>query len=237
LTKPGTVLKDLLQTAGRKTVAVIETVIDFIATMARKLKNGAVKLFEDFKQFIDDVFKWLEELFGAKPPRNITPEELDWMASRKIGNLGGNILKETQIRKLRGFLKTKGVDLIVEGDAKGITRLFKPVDDFKNSDELFYFMKNKRKVGAFNAETKQFFLTKDATEIVAFHEQMHYFHFEEVGELSYKQLSKLDKEMYVWKQILENRSRWTNAELKDSLRYINDIRTNPKYGLNPLKIN
>jgi YwqJ-like deaminase len=41
---------------------VIETVIDFIATMARKLKNGAVKLFEDFKQFIDDVFKWLEEV-------------------------------------------------------------------------------------------------------------------------------------------------------------------------------
>ncbi|WP_395077140.1 hypothetical protein, partial [Flavobacterium sp.] len=38
LTKPGTVLKDLLQTAGRKTVAVIETIIDFIATLARKLK-------------------------------------------------------------------------------------------------------------------------------------------------------------------------------------------------------
>jgi hypothetical protein len=65
LTKPGTVLKDLLQTAGRKTVAVVETVIDLIATLARKLKNGAVKLFEDFKGFIDDVFKWLEELFGA----------------------------------------------------------------------------------------------------------------------------------------------------------------------------
>ena len=49
------------------------------------------------------MFKWLEELLGAKPARNITPEELNWMASRKIGNLGGNILKETQIRKLRGF--------------------------------------------------------------------------------------------------------------------------------------
>ncbi len=33
--------------------------------MARKLKNGVVKLFEDFKQFIDDAFKWLEELFGV----------------------------------------------------------------------------------------------------------------------------------------------------------------------------
>ena len=81
------VFKDLLQTAGRATVAVIETVIDFIATLASKLKNGAVKLFEDFKGFIDDVFKWLEELLGAKPPRNITPEELEWVAFRKIKNL------------------------------------------------------------------------------------------------------------------------------------------------------
>jgi hypothetical protein len=83
LTKPGTVLKDLLQTAGRKTVAVIETVIDFIATMARKLKNGAVKLFEDFKQFIDDVFKWLEELFGVT-------RKTDWLSSGifKFGNDG-----------------------------------------------------------------------------------------------------------------------------------------------------
>lgn len=31
------------------------------------------------------------------------------MISRNIGSLGGNILKETQIRKLRGILKNKGV--------------------------------------------------------------------------------------------------------------------------------
>jgi hypothetical protein len=65
LTKPGTVLKDLIQTVGSKSKAAIDAVIDFIATMANKLKNGAIKLFEDFKQFVDDVFKWLEELFGA----------------------------------------------------------------------------------------------------------------------------------------------------------------------------
>jgi A nuclease of the HNH/ENDO VII superfamily with conserved WHH len=81
LIKPGTVLKDLLQTAGRKSVAAIDAVIDFIATLARKLKNGAVKLFEDFKQFIDDVFKWLEELFGITKKSDSVIDD----ALKKIG--------------------------------------------------------------------------------------------------------------------------------------------------------
>ena len=51
------VLKDVLQTAGRKTVVAIEAVIDFISQIASKLKNGAVKLFEDFKGLVDDIFK------------------------------------------------------------------------------------------------------------------------------------------------------------------------------------
>ena len=42
---------------------------------------------------------------------NLTAKELDWMASRNIGNLGGLILKETQIRKLRGILKQKGIKM------------------------------------------------------------------------------------------------------------------------------
>lgn len=44
--------------------------------------------------------------------------------------------------------------------------------------------------------------------------------------------------MFVWKQILKNRETWTEAELLESLRYINDIRTNPKFGfnLNPIII-
>ena len=91
--------------------------------------------------------------------------------------------------------------------------------------------------GGFNAHTKKFYLSKNATEIVGFHEMTHLKHFEQIGE-SYLTLSKLEKETFVWEQILANRSKWTKAELQDSLRYINDIRTNPKYGYNldPLKI-
>jgi hypothetical protein len=70
-----------LQTAGRKSVAAVEAIIDLIATLARKLKNGAIKLFEDFKQFVDDVFKWLEELLSAE---KITDGVID-DALKKIG--------------------------------------------------------------------------------------------------------------------------------------------------------
>jgi REP element-mobilizing transposase RayT len=45
----------------------------------------------------------------------------------------------------------------------------------------------------------------------------------------------LEKDMYVWKQISENRKLWTDAELLDSLNYINEIRVK-EYRLDPLTI-
>ncbi len=95
--------------------------------------------------------------------------ELDLMASRRIDSFGGKILKASQIRQLRGFLKQKGIHLIVEGDLKSVTQLFKPIDEFKNADELFYAMISKGFPGGFNARTKQFYLSKNATELVSFH--------------------------------------------------------------------
>lgn len=159
------------------------------------------------------------------------------MASRNVGNLGGFILKESQIRKLRGILKTKGINLIVDGDNNSIIKFFKPIDNFKSFDELLFFMKTSKtpKVGLFHTRTKQMILTKNCTEIVAFHELCHLKHFEEVGEIAYQGFNRLEKEMYVWKQILANRGKWTKAELEDSLDYINRVRTE-EYGLKPLII-
>ncbi|PQA92086.1 hypothetical protein B0A70_11650 [Chryseobacterium piscicola] len=111
------------------------------------------------------------------------------------------------------------------------------MDQFKSFGELILFMKTSKtpKVGMFHAGTQQMILNKNCTEIVAFHELCHLKHFEEVGEIAYQGFSRLDKEMYVWKQILSNRGKWTKAELKDSLDYINRIRTE-EYGLKPLII-
>jgi hypothetical protein len=113
----------LIQTAGRKSVAAIDAVIDFIATMARKLKNGAVKLFEDFKGFIDDVFKWLEELLGAARKR-------DWLSSGlfKFGNDGVTF---RNFLKLRERADDGWYNILCHGEAEKIIidgRKFKPED-------------------------------------------------------------------------------------------------------------
>jgi len=235
-----------------------EKAINFITDKRKKAADAAGKIIDDIyallskgKQalsaFFEAIWKKIVDWFLKQKKAiqkvlddvaDLTAKELDWMASRKMGNLGGNILKATQIRKLRGFLQQKGIQLIVEGDVKSITKLFKEADGFKNADELFAFMKRKNLVGAFNSKTGQFFLAKECTELVAFHEQAHLKQFLELGEETYQTLNKLQKETYVFEQILANKNKWTRAELEDALKYLNNIRTDPKYGYNlePLKI-
>jgi hypothetical protein len=225
--KAGSSVKNVLKKAGN----LADDVFAALTHLIDQIKKGANNFAAYVKKIIDDFFKWLEDLFRSGKAdevfdteemivRDLSQSDLDWMASRKIGNLGGKILSSSQIRKLRGILKQKGIDLIVEGDLKSVTKLFKPVDDFRTIDDLFYAMNKKGFPGGFNAHTKQFYLSKNATEIVAFHEMAHLKHFEQMGK-AYLTLSKLEKETFVWEQILANRGKWTKRELKDSLKYIN----------------
>lgn len=227
---------------GQKSVQAYDNSIKIFREILVLFSQGKKKLsafFENIWKRIVDWFKKNKKLLNPRYEEvaDLTAEELDWMASRNIGNLGGLILKESQIRKLRGILKSKGINLIVDGDVNSVTKLFKPIDQFKSFEELIFFMKTSRtpKVGMFHAGTQQMILTKNCTEIVAFHEMCHLKHFKEVGEITYKGLNRLDKEMYVWKQIVANRGKWTKAEFKDSLDYINRIRTE-EYGLQPIII-
>lgn len=217
---------------------------EFLLKRARSSAKNALEYEDEIrtiakKEGIEDVDGLLDELYEVA--------ELDLMASRKIGNLGGKVTTERQIRQLRGLLKQKGVNLILEGDIKNALNQFKPIvingNKFDNPNDLFRFMKDNDFVGGFNAETKQFILPRklidfekkiyeNPTEIVLFHEMKHLEHFEEVGEISYNKLDMLKKETYVWNKILAERGKWTKAELTDALEYINRIRTEPKYGYN-----
>jgi hypothetical protein len=234
---------------------------EFLLKRARSSAKNALEYEGEIRKQLDEVViedgnstrklteadkeKFFDELYDVA--------ELDLMASRKIGNLGGKIATERQIRQLRGLLKQKGINLILEGDIKSALNLFKPIvingNRFDKPNDLFRFMKDNDFVGGFNAETKQFILPRklidfekkiyeNPTEIVLFHEMKHLEHYEEVGEIAYKKLNILEKEMYVWNKILAERGKWTQAELEDSLRYINDFRTDPIYGynLNPIII-
>jgi hypothetical protein len=226
---------------------VLDNIISFFSMILREFKKGPKELFAKLEKWLDEIFGYgqkvgdnalTEAQKNAKKIRDARKNgtsDFDWMSSRKTGNLGGNILKESQIRKLRGLLKEKGIDLIVEGDVRSIKKLFKPIDGIDNVDDLFYFMRQNDKVGAFNPYTKQMILPKNTTEIIAFHEMQHVKHFEEIGEATYKTLSPRDKEMYVWREILANRTNWSKAELEDALGYINRVRK--KAGITePIKI-
>jgi hypothetical protein len=249
LAKPIQVLFEIITKLVKKTGIFVAKTVGELFTLfegfTEILKKGTEELIAFVKKIFEAVKMWLEELLGIKPKiedlADLSAEELDWMASREIGALGGKVLKQTQIRRLRGLLTNKKIQLIIDGDIKAIAKLFIPTSEFKTVEDLFFFMKSRNPpyVGMFNAETRQFFLSKEATEIVAFHEMAHVKHFEEVGEVVYKTYNKLEKEMYVWKQIISQRNRWTVPEIKDALKYINRIRTEVEFGFNlePLKIN
>lgn len=169
---------------------------------------------------------------------NLPEADLDWMKRlSKSGNFGGSILTLKQIKALKKLLKNKyGVELIYEG-ASDIKRLFKPIGEFKSAQELFQYMSSYRpkKVGSFDHKTKQMFLPKDTTELVAFHELMHVQHWNLVGGSEiYNTISKLDREMFVWQKIYKSRSNWTLEELDDALGYIN--RERQKAGKSKLNI-
>ncbi|MGG6229635.1 zincin-like metallopeptidase toxin domain-containing protein [Tenacibaculum sp. SDUM215027] len=157
----------------------------------------------------------------------------------EIGKLGGKVLRASQIRKLRGELKKKGVLLLLEEDLKikKLTNQFKPIllngIKFEKAQDLFYFMKKEGFAGAFDAKTKQMVLGEKATELVAFHEKAHLQHFEELGEV-YHPLKPWQKETYVWEQIWSRKRNWTQKELEHSLRYVNSVRE--KAGIDLLKI-
>ncbi len=177
----------------------------------------------------DDSLKELRELANA-----------DLMAKpNEIGKLGGKVLNASQIIKLRGELKQRGVLLILEEDLKikSITNQYEKIKlngmEFENAQDLFFFMKRKGFAGAFDARTKQFILSEKSTELVAFHEKAHLQHFEELGE-EYHLLKPWGKETYVFEKIWSQKHLWTEEELTISLNYVNRERINA--GVRPLTV-
>ncbi len=211
LTKPGTVLKDLIQTTGRKTVAVIETVIDFIATIARKLKNGAVKLFKDFKGFIDDVFKWLEELFGVSKIKKIGKYNIKSFLESEA--LTTEKLLEWEIKiKITSFNKCR----------------FRVAN---NNKKVLKYMDQESSLAFFDANEIPpiIWYREGTTEYVVSHE---YYHLEEYIKIGKKEFLKgtngtleeflvndLLREKYVYHKLLKNSDRFSISELKHAKEY------------------
>ena len=214
LTKPGTVLKGLLQTAGRATVAVIETVIDFIATLATKLKNGAVKLFEDFKGFIDDVFKWLDELFGVN--KTVIKELADdEELFRKIltGSGGGKRFTRNGLKEIAKEIEKKYATIGLKVEIvtlKTHPERYKRWTSYPNdvlascrAHEIPPIM----------------FLRQDATELTVQHEMWHLDDLKKLGFNEFNSSKNWKLEELVWEKIWKSKNRWTEKEIIDSYEY------------------
>jgi hypothetical protein len=198
------------------------------------LREGTENIIRLIREFFENLRKVKTEFLDDIP--DLLATDLDWMKSKGTGKFGGRLLRAKDIRILRGILKEKGITLIVESDLKkAASKLYKPADGFETFKDLIYYMDRSGKVGAFNAANRQFILSKNATELVVFHEMAHANHFHQVGEAAYASLSKLDREMYVWEQIIAQKGRWTKAEIDDCLNYINGIRVD-EYNLKPIII-
>ncbi|MEL1245117.1 zincin-like metallopeptidase toxin domain-containing protein [Flavobacterium sp. DGU11] len=186
----------------------------------------------DIERIIREMRKVAETDFMAKPPGT--------------GKWGGTILKEAGIRKFRGELSRVKVLLILEEDVMAVegvikknpyAKQFKKITiggiEFENARDLFIYMDAEGGLGCFNAETRQMFLRKDATDLMAFHEKTHVMHWAELKE-EYYTLAPWEKETHVWNEIWKQKNRWSVEELKKSLKYVNGYRE--KAGIELIKV-
>jgi hypothetical protein len=227
---------------------VVSISMESLVNLFKKIREIAGDIPTYFKMVDDFVDEMIE---GLKKRNNVSQKDsteiienldeinLDWMDRKhKIGSLGGRVLNAKQIKVLRDILLEKyNVQLIAESSTILAKSKFKTIYNFKSSKDLFKFMANSRppKVGSFDYNSRQLILSKGTTEIVAFHEISHVKHWHSLGDNVYKSTNILEREMYVWKEILKNKNRWTQDELADSLRYINNIRVR-NFRLKPLSI-
>ncbi|OUJ67776.1 zincin-like metallopeptidase toxin domain-containing protein [Hymenobacter crusticola] len=101
----------------------------------------------------------------------------------------------------------------------------------KGSPVLAYMDANGMRAG-FSAPQQTIYIRRDATYFELAHEMKHAKHWAQVGAQPYQDLSTLEKETYVFQELLREKHNLTSAELLDAFRYINKIRADQ--GMDPL---
>ncbi|WP_052410129.1 zincin-like metallopeptidase toxin domain-containing protein [Paenibacillus durus] len=157
----------------------------------------------------------LDELEDAlKAWRNksgIVVEDLDfklWEEMRTSGQVrltpdGLRIISIRDMKKFKSEMKAKNIKVIV--DKKGT-------------------ILPEKAVGGFDPNTGQIVLRPDASYLSAVHESYHAKHFGELGKEKYMKLSTLEKEEYVYKEIMRNKDKFSVEEIYEAQRYIFKLR-------------
>jgi hypothetical protein len=77
----------------------------------------------------------------------------------------------------------------------------------------------------FDNESGTIYLRKGATKYEAFHEQQHAQQWKQMGKEAYQKQSRVQREQYVYDQIMKNKDQFSKAELDHATNYINKVRS------------
>ncbi len=83
---------------------------------------------------------------------------------------------------------------------------------------------NENSRAGFDNETGTVYLRKGATQYEAFHEGQHARQWREIGKEAYQKQSRVQKEQYVYDQIMANKENFSQAELDHAKNYMNEVR-------------
>ncbi|WP_235617280.1 zincin-like metallopeptidase toxin domain-containing protein [Lysinibacillus mangiferihumi] len=81
---------------------------------------------------------------------------------------------------------------------------------------------------AFDYGNGQIFIKKNPTVVNLYHEGYHAEQWLDIGKDAYMKLSRLDREEYVFEQIMKNKHLFDKDSLDHSLEYIERLRMNLK---------
>jgi hypothetical protein len=145
---------------------------------------------------------------------------VDWMAAQQADKwegkkqsnkayLGSPPLKRRQLQQMQTIALSK----------YGTT-----VKVLKEGDEMLTMMRSMQRRAAFQASSNTVFLQPQATYYELSHELKHAEQCAVLGVKSYASQSSLEKETYVYEQLLKNKSALSDAEIKHATGYINSER-------------
>ncbi|WP_430411855.1 hypothetical protein [Kordia sp.] len=147
-----------------------------------------------------ELFRKIEELFDLSGGRLLNKKQLD-------------LFKDFLFQKYKVRLRLVDVDHTLK-TKKTILRNGKRISKLEDWD-------NRRVLGSFNqGPPPQLFLrSENASELTVFHEIVHLkYWFNKMPKVHYAQ-----EEIVVWNEIWKTKSRWTQKELYDSYKYVQDL--------------
>ena len=184
-----------------------------IGSLSKSLFRSGVKALDE--KALASVIKELEEQGFSKKGATWTTEEIaeaqanlsrayDYRKVKIQTNNGGETLATTkEIRQFKKKWSQFGIPVKVDIKGKILKEGYEAAFDFGNG---------------------QIFIRKNPTLVNLYHEGYHAEQWLDIGKDAYMNLSRLEREEYVFMQIMKNRYLFDQASLDHSLNYIEGLR-------------